>query len=147
MYDTRPMRLIESLRDLGPVPQYLLNRQAAFGKTRGQRLTFQELHDDVVNSVLLAQVIKLADIGVAELRNSPRFTLETFAGVRLFRKMRGQNLDGDGAVDALIKRTIHLAHPASPQRCDDLIWTELGAGRERHARSRLYLVGCQVLRY
>src|SRR5262249_25336755 len=96
------------------------------------------LHDDVVNSILLAEIEKLADIGMAELRDRPRFTLEAVAGIRFFREMCRENLDGYRAVDALIEGAIHLPHPASPQRCNDFVWPEFGAGRERHARRKLY---------
>jgi hypothetical protein len=46
--------------------------------------------------------------------------------------MRSQNLDRDGAVEPRIPGPIHFSHPASAERRDDFIRTQLGALRKRN---------------
>jgi hypothetical protein len=42
-----------------------------------QRLTFEQLGDDVVDAVCLADVVEGEDVGVRERSDGPRFALET----------------------------------------------------------------------
>ena len=46
--------------------------------------------------------------------------------------MRGQDLDGDAAIQPRVARAIDLAHAAGADRLTDLIRTEAGAKRQRH---------------
>jgi len=83
--DARAVRLVEALGDPSAIPHHLLDRKASLGETGSQRLALQVFHNDVVDPVLLAEVIELADVGVAELRDGARLALETLTGLRLFR--------------------------------------------------------------
>ena len=46
--------------------------------------------------------------------------------------MRSQNLDRDGAVQARVTRTVHLAHAAGTEGRDNLVGPEFGARHECH---------------
>jgi hypothetical protein len=41
--------------------------------------------------------------------------------------MRGQNLDGDGAVEGRVLSAVNLAHAAGSERRDDFVGAEFGA--------------------
>jgi hypothetical protein len=43
-----------------------------------------------------------------------------------------QHLDRDVAVEAPIARAIHLTHPACPERSENLVGSDAGAGSETH---------------
>ena len=56
--------LFEPLANLRPILQHLLQRQRSFQEAFGESLPFQVLHDQVVDTVLVADVMKSADIGM-----------------------------------------------------------------------------------
>jgi len=57
----------------------------------------------------------------------PGFTLESRDAVRILRDSIGQHLDGDGARQVAIRRSIHLAHAPFADLGGDLIRTDAGA--------------------
>ena len=59
----------------------------AFGQAVSQRLTFQVLHDQVVDAILVADVVQRADVGMVQGRNRARFPVEALPGLRVFRKV------------------------------------------------------------
>src|SRR4029077_14690179 len=96
----------------------------------------QKLHDDEVNAVLLAEVVELANVGVAEVRDGARFALKTVTRRRLSRELRRKNLDSDRTIETLVDRAINLAHPACADRRDDLVRPKFCAGGKRHVEQR-----------
>src|SRR5439155_10247003 len=69
---------------------------------------------------------ELADVGVVELRDSARLTLEAL-GELLFR-----HLHRNDAIQASVPGLIHLAHPTRADGRDNLIGTQPGSGRNGH---------------
>ena len=49
-----------------------------------------------------------------------------------------QDLDRDVAVELLVPRPVHLAHPTGTQRREDLVGAETSSGCERHQVGALY---------
>ena len=43
-----------------------------------------------------------------------------------------RNLDGDGAIEARVARTIHLAHAPCAERCGDLVRSQPGSWSQGH---------------
>src|ERR1019366_3509520 len=97
-----------------------------------QRLTFEQLGDDVVDAVCLADVVEGEDVGVRERSDGPRFALETGQPVDVVGEVGWQNLDRHLAPEPRIPRAINLAHPARAERGDDLVWPEARARGETH---------------
>jgi len=56
-----------------------------------------------------------------QVGNGLGFALEALLAHRVRGKRSGEDLERDCAVEARIPRTIHLAHPAHTDRCEDLI--------------------------
>ena len=66
--------------------------------TRGQCLTFQILHHQVIDAVLLADIVQGADMRMIEAGNGARLSLETLTQLRLGGEMLGKYFDRDRAV-------------------------------------------------
>ncbi len=137
MDDARAVGLVERVRDLDADPERLLLRQGALLQPVGERLAFEVLHHQVVDAVLLADVVEGADVGMVEGGGGAGLTLEARAAVGVLGEVRGQDLDGDGAVQARVARAVDLAHPARAKGREDLVGTEARSGRERHSAASL----------
>jgi hypothetical protein len=61
----------------------------------------------------VAHLIERADVGMVQRRNGAGLAVEALLGLVVFRSMRGENFDGDGAVETAVACTIDLAHAAS----------------------------------
>ncbi len=127
MNDARAVRLLERLADLHADFECLLQRQRPFSQTGLQSFALQILHHQERGSILAANIMQHANMRMIQRRNSARLALEPLLGLRILRKMRRQNLDSHGAVEARVARAIHLAHAARSERRLDFIGTKLGA--------------------
>ena len=132
MHDPAAVRFIQRIRNLRPVPQYLLQRQGPFFEALRQRLAFDALHHQIIDPVLMPDVIQHAD--VADDSGWRWFSLRARIAAcgRDRRKLRRQNLYRHDAVQPRVPRAIHLAHPARAERCDDFVRAKFGAWSERH---------------
>src|SRR5262249_22082325 len=62
---------------------------------------------------------------------------ETLAQQRIAGKVRGKNLDGDGALESRVARSVDLSHAAGTERSLDLVRAEFGSRREGHCVPRI----------
>src|SRR5579863_2396592 len=127
MDNTLLMRLLQGLRDFYSNLQNLIKRKRALLQALGDSLAFEILHDQEVGAVLSANVVERADIGMLERGNSFGFALHPLFQLRVRGQVRGQNFDGNSAVEAGVPRPIDLAHTTHAERGDDFIRTEFGA--------------------
>src|SRR5258707_12614519 len=88
----------ETLTNIGAVFQDLGNGKRAFGQAVGQGFAFQKFHDKVVGAVLVADIVKSADVGVVQGRDSAGFAIEALFGFGTLRKMVWQDLYRDSAI-------------------------------------------------
>ena len=103
------------------------------------RLSFEQLHDQVVGSVLRTNVIELANVGMVQGRDRTRLPLQPLLQFRRRRKMGSQNLDGDLPVEASVPRPIDFAHAARAQCRLDFVGSEFGARGEGHPLAIIFL--------
>jgi hypothetical protein len=61
----------------------------------------------------------------------PRFVLEAAQTIRILRKGRRQDFDGDLATEPGILRPVDFSHAARAERREDLVGTKATAGRDR----------------
>src|SRR5262245_4003647 len=134
--DASPMRLVGRVRDLDADPQRLVPRQRTLLQSILQRLALEQLHDDVIGAVLMADVVEHADMRMVQRGDDTSLPLEAGAQVRVGREVRGEDLERDAALQAGIPRPIHLAHAPGPQRTEDLVVAQAvpGAWAIRHLR-------------
>ena len=99
MDDAFAVRSFESRGDLFEEGNCLVDGDGPAGKSRRQRLAFDELHDEELLAVLCLQTIEGGDVGVIQAREELGFSFETGDAFLVSRKLLGQNFDRDGAVE------------------------------------------------
>ena len=75
-------------------------RQRTFQQPLRERLAFEIFHHQIIGSVLVADVVEGADVGMIQAGNGFCFALESLAQFGAVREMIGQNFDGDDAIEA-----------------------------------------------
>ena len=85
----------------------------------GERLAVEQLHRQERIAFVLANLVELADVRVADGRRRPRLAHEPIAHVRIGRRQDG--LERDGAVQHLVDRFVDHAHAAAAEQADDAI--------------------------
>ena len=78
------MRAVERLGDLRAVLENIGQRQRAALEPVGERLALEQLHDQIV----IADVVKRADVRMVELRDRLRFALEPQFELRVLPRAR-----------------------------------------------------------
>ena len=132
MDDAVAMGLLESVRNLTPIADRLVDRQRAPLEPCRQRLALEQLHDEVVAVALAADVVDGADVGVVQARDGLGFALETRPSFLVARQLLGQDLDRDVSLEASVPRFVDLTHAAGPDGLDDLVRPQLRARLDCH---------------
>jgi hypothetical protein len=90
-------------------------------------LAVDVLHDEVVRTLIVTDVVQRADVRMVELADQARFALEAFAVCRGLREPPLENFDRYPPSEASIGGGVNLAHASSPKEADYSIGTELCA--------------------
>ena len=115
--------------DLPRALQRLRHRQRPAAQPGRERLALDELHHEEEPSVVLAEIVKGADVRVREPGRGARLVLQR--GRR--SGARRQKLDRDDAVEQGVARPIDLAHAAGSDRTFDLVASDPRACGENHS--------------
>ena len=110
VHDAGAMRLDERVGYFDGDFQDFVGRERLAGEAVVESLTFQILHDEVVDVALRTDVIEHTDIGMLQSGNGFGFALKAGAQFRIRAEMGRKNFDGDRAFEAGIAGAIHLAH-------------------------------------
>jgi hypothetical protein len=102
-----------------------------------QRLSIEDLGDDVRGSALDADVVHREYVRMIQPTRSSRFLLESAPPIRIAGKRRRQDFDRDVALQLMVACPIHLAHAPSAQRAQYFEAAKAIAHRESHRASRL----------
>ena len=86
-----------------------------------QRLPLQQLHDDELPVVVLADVVNGADVRMIQGRGGAGLTLETIDRMRMLRQFRRQELQRHVPLQARVLSAIDDTHPPTSQLLDDAI--------------------------
>jgi len=86
-----------------------------------QGYAVEKLHDDEGFSVLLADVVDGADVGMIESGGGLRFALEASKGLRIVGDVVGKKFEGDAAVKAGVFGFVNDSHAAAAQPLDDSV--------------------------
>ena len=90
----------------------------------GECLTFKVFHDKVVGIALVPDVVKRADVRMAEVRDDLSFAIETCLHVGIAHPLRRQNFDGHTTIQARVCCEIHLAHASGSDSREDFVRAE-----------------------
>jgi len=132
MHHTTAMRFIQCIRDLRSQLEHLLQRQRPLLQTLGQRFALDAFHHQVVDSVLMTDVVQHADVRMIQIGDCLGFALEPLFAYGIGRKLRGQNLDSNRALQARVPRAVHFTHPARTKRCHDFVGAKPCPWSHRH---------------
>ena len=132
MDDSLAMRFIKRVRNLDCVLNRLVERERALLQTLGQRLPFEVLHDEEVDSILLTNVVEGTNVRMVECGHGAGFALEALATLRIRCNVREQDFDRDIATKASVSCSIDFSHSTRPNEREDLVRAETGARRKRH---------------
>ena len=120
-----------------------IERNRALGDPLGERRPFDQLEDERHCPVRLFEPVDAADVRMIQRGEHLRFALKSREAFGIGDERLGQDLDRDRAIELRIARAIHLAHPACPERCANLIRAEPCASGQRHWGA-FYAIGSRV---
>ena len=132
MYDTLTVRNRQRLSHSNPNLVDFVERQRALFQSLSQGLAFQKLHHQIVGAILRADVVELADVGMIQRGNGPGLALHALFQFRRRRKMRGENFDRNGTIEARVEAAVNFSHAARAQRRLDFIRPKFRASSQRH---------------
>ena len=141
------MSLVESVRDLDRDAQEIAGRERSLVDAGREVLAVQVLHDEKVDAVLVADIVKDADVGVIEAGSRAGLPLEAGADFGICGKLFGEHFDRDRAVEAAVLGEVDLAHPARAERAENLVGAESCARDEWHEAGRLAQRPCAAQWY
>jgi hypothetical protein len=113
-----------------------LERDRALGNVLGERVSFDELHDEKVALVGLLHSVQGRNVGVIERRERFRFTLEAEQALAIGGESLEDHLDGDIAAEPGVMGSEDLAHAPCAEPRQDSVRAEICAGSEGHSRMR-----------
>ena len=125
MSNTVAVRFVESAGNLPSVLEHLVQLEAAPFAVRAASDSPSRYSITMKSTpFLLADVVERADVGMIEAGNNLASRSKRWRRAWLSaREIRGQDLDGDGPLQARVSRAIHFAHAASAQRREDFVGT------------------------
>ena len=135
--DAAAVSFVERVGDFGANFQNLFGGKRAFGETVSKAFAFDAFHDQEISAVLRADVEEGTDVGMIQRGNGFGFALEAEFARGIRGKMRRQDFDGDGAIEACIASAVDFTHSARAQGREYFVWTELSTWSERHGCRRL----------
>jgi len=98
MHDAATMSLVQCVGDLHSVLEDLLQRKRALFQAFRQRLAFHALHNEVVDSVLMADIIERANVRMIKAGDGFGFSLKALLANGITRKLFGKNFNRNGAI-------------------------------------------------
>jgi hypothetical protein len=123
----------ECVCDLHCDRERLVQRQFPPGQAIRERLALQQFHDEERRAVMLADVVKGAEMRVVQAGNDLGLALESLAATRVGAQFGWKNLDGDCAVEAGVASLVDFSCAVRPDGSLHLILTEAcseGAGHD-----------------
>ena len=90
-----------------------------------------ELGDEVVQSLMLAEFVDRQDSGMVEGGRRQRFAFETLDDV-VVHEIAGDDFDRDRPLQACVAPAIDLAHPAGADETEHLVLSDARARRYPH---------------
>ncbi len=142
MNDAVSMRRIQSIRDLDAVVQNFLEVERAPADPLLKGFALKKLKHEEGGEMILADVVKSADVGMIQRGGGAGLTFETLAGFgftrlrRLVDAKRGEEFQRDHAAQTDVFGLVDHTHATRAERFDDLIAADGGA----EERIRLLLV-------
>ena len=107
VHDAARMRVLERVAERHPDQDDIAVGEVAAGEQLGERAPADELGHEVDRVLVAAGLVQRDDPGVRQARRRERLALAALLAVELDR----DPLDGDVALEVLVAREVHDAHP------------------------------------
>ena len=137
MNDASSVRGVERLGDLTRDGRRLLERKRAICQTQFERWTFHQFQDKSGEALVLGNAVYRSDVRMIEGGEDVRLALETSTSVGVAGDRVRQHLERHLPLQRQVACAIHLAHPARPERCQDLERAKGAPGRSGIGVARL----------
>ena len=111
----------EPVADLDRGLERLADGQPAAQQPALQRLSLDELEDDVRDVALVPDIVDGHDRRVLDRSGGARLVLEQPEPLGVARRLEIEELDRDVAAEAGVARTVHLGHPADTEGGEELV--------------------------
>ncbi len=131
MDDAGAVRAIERAGDLHRDRQRVASGSGR-GRSIGERLALEVLHDEERGSMVLADVVERADVRMGELRDGARFRSNRARNCGSAASVSGRTFTATSTIEPGVAGFVDLAHAARAERADDFIRTE-SRPRLRHS--------------
>jgi hypothetical protein len=82
---------------------------------------FQAFHYDEKPTLVFADVVNGADVGMIQRRCGAGFSLKSFSGLGILRQVLGKELQGYAPAKALVLRLVNHSHSAAAQLAYDSV--------------------------
>jgi hypothetical protein len=134
------MRVVESISNLSQNARALVERERAIAlEAVPQRLTLDERHDEVQESVCLAGVVQRQNVWMLKACDDSDLAEKAFGAERR-RQVRKQHLDGDAPLVLAVAGEVDAGHPPSPDLAYEVVAVHQGLGERpfelrSHART------------
>ena len=116
------MRVLQRLADLRCEKQRLLPaHRPLLGHILLERNAFQQLHDNILQIIGMADVVHRNDIRVRQHSDGLRLRLKPALELRILRHILPQNFNGDIAVQPVAQRFIDNGHAAAADDFENLV--------------------------
>ena len=112
MNDAAAVGFFEGVRDFDGDFYGFISGERLVCEASVERLAFEVLHDEEVDSILRADVVKDADVRMLQAGNGFGFAIETGAEFGVCAEMRRENFDGDDALETSVAGFVDFSHAA-----------------------------------
>ena len=121
MNDALLVRRFQRFGDLTRDGQRLSQRNRPECDSVCERRPIDQLQHQRRRAVRLFEAIDSGDVRVTERGEHLRFALEPRQAVRIECEQRGQDLQGDFAIELRVAGAVHVAHGARTKRGEDFV--------------------------
>jgi hypothetical protein len=111
----------ECVRHLTPPFKHLLERQRLAGNPMFQRGAFHELHGNKHLTILFANLVDRADVGMIQRRRRTRLSPKTFQCLRNLGQVVGKKFKRDKPAKRGVLGLVNNTHAATAQPFDDAV--------------------------
>ena len=130
MDDSLRVRGFQCVGHLNGDVQQPAERHRLFGNHLLEGLAFQQLHDDEVLAIMLADVMDRTDGRVIQGRGSSSLPLESLQCLRVAGEIGGKKLQRDGSAESRVFGVVHDSHPALAELREHAIVRDGGADHQ-----------------
>src|ERR1700688_3796053 len=86
-----------------------------------ERYPIEKLHRDERTTIMLADLVDSADVGMVQCGSGPSFAAKAFQCVRTLSDIVGKKLERDKAPENGVLSLVDDTHPAAAQLLDDAV--------------------------